>query len=110
MIHQEVRDLFMALNNNNRVYNKAYYKLTGSLPAAILLSHMCFLYSEAFDCKEFFQSDRQISETLGFSDRTLRTAKSHAKKYLTSHMVGLPSRNKWTLHEDELIGALASLR
>jgi len=71
---------------------------------------MCFLYSEAFDCKEFFQSDRQISETLGFSDHTLRTAKSHAKKYLTSRMVGLPSRNKWTLHEDELIGALASLQ
>jgi len=98
------------MSSKNIVYNKAYYKLTGSLSGAVLLSHMCYLYSEVFGGKEFFQTDDQIYETLGFSERTLRTAKSHTKKYLTARKVGAPAKNHWTVDVDALTDGLVSLQ
>ena len=110
MSYQKNRALFQAMSSKNIVYNKAYYKLTGSLSGAVLLSHMCYLYSEVFGGKEFFQTDDQIYETLGFSERTLRTAKSHTKKYLTARKVGAPAKNHWTVDVDALTDGLVSLQ
>ncbi len=108
MSYQKLRDLFRQLNSKNIVYNKAYYKLTKCVPGAVLLSHLTYLFSEVFDGKEFYQSDNQLKASLGFSDRTLRTAKQNCKGFVTSAMRGSPAKNHWMVNEDAIIQALVS--
>ena len=104
----KLKDLFRSLNSKNIVYNKAYYRVTGSVQGAILLSHLSYLYSEVFGAKEFYQSDAQLMESLGFSERTLRTAKDSTKKYAIATKRGVPAKNHWIINEDLLIEDLVS--
>ena len=109
MSNSKLRDLFRSLNSKNIVYNKAYYKVTGSVQGAILLSHLSYLYSEVFGGNEFYQSDAQLMDSLGFTERNLRTAKDSTKKYATSTMKGAPAKNHWVINEDALIEDLVSI-
>jgi len=97
------------MNSKNIVYNKCYYKLTGSVQGAVLLSHLLYLSSEVFNSAEFYQTDAQLSSTLGFSAKTLRTAKSKIKKYVTITKKGLPAKNHWLVDENLIINELLSL-
>jgi hypothetical protein len=106
MSYQNLQELFRQLNSKNIVYNKAYYKLTGSVQGAVLLSHLTYLFSEIFVGKEFYQSDAQLQQSLGFSERTLRTAKDSCKRYVTAVKRGVPAKNHWVVHEHVIIGDL----
>lgn len=105
----QLKALFKQLNSKNIVYNKAYYKLTDSVPGAVLLSHLAYLFSDVFGGKEFYQTDSQLMDSLGFSDRTLRTAKDSIKKYVTSVKKGYPPKNYWCVNEELLIEDLLAL-
>lgn len=105
----QLQALFKQLNCKSIVYNKAYYKLTDCIPGAILLSHLSYLFSEVFGGQEFYQSDEQLKQSLGFSDRTLRTAKDSTKKYLISTKRGVPAKNHWRVAAQLIITDLLAL-
>lgn len=107
--YDQLKTLFKQLNSKNIVYNKAYYKLLGSVQGAVLLSHLLYLSSEVFNSSEFYQTDAQLSESLGFSEKTLRTAKSKIKKYVTVTKRGLPAKNHWLVDEELIINDLLNL-
>lgn len=101
--------LFKQLNCKSIVYNKAYYKLTASVAGAVLLSHLAYLYSEVFGGEEFYQSDAQLMDSLGFSLKTLRNAKESIKLFVTATKRGIPAKNHWVVHEEIIIQELLKL-
>lgn len=105
----KLKALFKQLNSKNIVYNKVYYRLTKSVLGAVLLSHLSYLHSECFGGREFYQSDNQLMDSLGFSEKTLRTAKSHISKFVITTKRGLPAKNHWVVLEDVIIQAMLKL-
>ncbi len=109
MLSSDLKKLFKELNAKNIYYNRAYYRLTGSLSGSILLSHLAHLYSEHFHSTEFYQSNEQLKESLGFSNKTLRNAKNAIRRYIVVTKKGLPAKNHWVILDDILIEDLLNL-
>lgn len=107
---KDIYKLFKEMNSKTITYNKSYYRLTKSTEGAILLSHLTYLYSDVFNSDEFYQTDSQLRETLGWSERTLKTAKSKIKPFVTVTKKGMPAKNHWQINIDKIISELLLLK
>lgn len=104
------RKLYRSANGPHISLNIAHYRLTGSLSAALLLSHLSYLSREHFGEGEFYQTETQISKTLGFTRRVLQRAKEKLAKYVTFTPKGKNNRGHWIIHEDKIIDDLIEMR
>ena len=88
----KIHALINQLNSRPVLYNKIYKHLTGSIHGGILLSQLMYWYSAVQ--RPFWKSNTELMLELGFTERELKTAKSHLKNipFLKSYKRGFENK------------------
>lgn len=78
-------------------------KLTGNYNRAAVLSQLFYWYLK-MEKKEFYKTDKELSEELNLSKKTIEKIKKYLKDkgYITVYKKGVPAKSYYIINEDKI--------
>ena len=107
---QTVKLLLKSLCERPVAYHRIFARITGSVTAGLLLSQIVYWWG-AMEEKEFWKTDKDLTEELTMGQKELKNAKAKLKKLgiIRTVLKGVPCRTFYRLEESTLLAQISSM-
>jgi hypothetical protein len=106
----KIKKVLKAFSQRPIAYQKIYAQITSSVTAGLLLSQIVYWWYGPAEEKEFYKTDRELTDELALGMKELKNAKAKLKKLKIISMIrkGVPCKTFYKLNETALLAQISS--